>query len=86
MDFILANIPFYNKYHREKFIADKLNILKLKYPVIKDLYGDEMHWDVVKYYLLLAYDNKFYEIPCGPGLRIHPYAILNSAIINTNEH
>jgi hypothetical protein len=79
VDYLLSNIPFYWVTHKKNYVSTKLNVLKNKYTSIKDKNNNKMSWDVIEYYLVLAYEYKFYGLSSGPGLRIEPIDILNLA-------
>ena len=65
-------IPFYN--YRTFWIRDYLNTLKTitNNKLIKDYDDIDMSWEVVEYYLGLAYNSIYFGISGGPGLRIIP--------------
>lgn len=80
MDYIFAHIPYYSNTHRQNFIANKMAILQTHYPVIYDEYGDVISWDVIEYYLILAYNWKYYgRSPRCAGLRLYPDSLLHAA-------
>jgi hypothetical protein len=59
VDNLLSYIPIYSIMHRDTYVSNKLNILKNKFNSIKDKNNYEMSWEVVEYYLILAYEYKF---------------------------
>lgn len=65
-------VPFYN--YRKKWINYYLDELKIitNENFIKDYYNIDMSWELIEYYLELAYDSIYFGIPCGSGLRIYP--------------
>ncbi len=67
---LLPYIPFLN--YRQHWKNKNLNKLKSKYTVIKDDENNEMGWSVIDYYLLLAYDEYYFNIDPGEGLRMSP--------------
>lgn len=69
---LLPYIPFYN--YRTKWTAKALDNIKTarNNTEVEDYYGDKMSWDVIEYYLLMAYDYEFFGSDWGPGLRICP--------------
>ena len=63
-------IPFYNyKYRWVNYYLVELKKMT-DGTFIKDYYNVDMSWDVVEYYLELAYDSIYFGNPCGPGLRM----------------
>lgn len=81
---LLPYIPFYN--YKRIWINKKLNKLKLKYgdKFIKDSQGDDIGWNVIKYYLIFAYDFTFFNEPIySEGLRMHPLELL--LLLNTKH-
>ena len=63
-------LPFYN--YKVFWVNYYLNELKIMTDgkLIKDVYYEEISWDVIEYYLTLAYDFIYFGNPCGPGLRM----------------
>lgn len=65
-------IPFYN--YRKLWVNRYLNELQAMQcgKLVKDYYETEMSWEVVEYYLKLAYDYMYFGESWGPGLRMVP--------------
>ena len=69
---LLPYIPYYD--YRTKWINTALNNAKTvnNNVELKDYWNEDMSWDVIEYYLHLAYDKIFFDRCWGPGLRIVP--------------
>lgn len=69
-------IPFTN--YKKYWINEKLEKLKNHYnnKKIKDCWNCEMSWEIVEYYLGLAYNYYYFGINPGIGLRINPMDLI----------
>ncbi len=81
-DYISAYIPFYCSVHKKNWINDKFNKLKLKYgyddknDIIK-INKSEFSSYVIEHYIFLAYNDIFYGMDYGHGLRMDPIRLIN---------
>ncbi len=85
MSYLLAHVPIYKQYHKNKFVENKLKLLKQSRKPINDIYGEKIEWNIIEEYLGLAYDKKYYGIQWNYNLRISPGKLIHMCDVIENR-